>query len=135
MAKDNETKYNLEITQEQAKIISYACDLYCRVSLGQFDRIVEFCMEKEFFDGTCTIDEKTFPEWLERKKKAYDLMLQVRQNLFPELYGNGKSYGIGKDTNANTAYNVHQVLRYYTGNDERIPYALYGELPKIKIME
>ena len=37
MAKDNETKYNLEITQEQAKIISDACDLYCRVSLGQFE--------------------------------------------------------------------------------------------------
>ena len=29
-------KYKLEITQEQADIISKACDLYCRLRLGQF---------------------------------------------------------------------------------------------------
>lgn len=92
-------------------------------------------MEKEFFESECKTDEKAFYEWLERKKKAQELMLQARQNIFPDLYGNGQSYGIGQDTNANTAYNVHQVLRYYTGNDDRKPYALYGELPKIESVE
>lgn len=128
-------KYRLELTEEQAKIVSHACDLYCRIGLGQFDRIVEFCMDKEFFGRTEKMSDKEFSDWLDRRDKAETKMLEARQFIFPMLHGKGHSYGIGNDTDSNMAWNIHQVLRYHVGNDERKPYAVYGELPKIEVVK
>lgn len=129
-------KYKLELTEEQAKLISNACDLYCRIGLGQFDRIVEFCMDKEFVGRTEKMSDEEFHDWLDRKDKAENKMYEAREFIFPKLQGKLHTYGIGHDTESNMAWNIHQVLRYHVGNDERKPFAVYGELPKIeKVLE
>lgn len=129
------TKYKLELTQDQADIISAACELYCRVGLGQFDRMVEFCMDKEFYHRKEKMTDEEFNNWIDRRDKAEDLVYAAREYIYPELQGRGHSYGIGHNMDDNTAWNIHQVLRYYAGNDERKPFAVYGKLPKIEVEE
>ena len=34
-------KIQLTLTEEQAKIVSTACEFYARVRMGQFDRIID----------------------------------------------------------------------------------------------
>lgn len=133
--KDGTVKYKLELTEEQAKLVSNACDLYCRIGLGQFDRIVEFCMDKEFIGRTEKMSDEEFHDWLDRRDKAENKMYEAREFIFPKLQGKLHTYGIGHDTESNMAYNIHQVLRYHVGNDERKPFAVYGELPKIEVVE
>lgn len=123
------TKYILEITQEQADIISLATDLYSRIRLGQFDRIIDHTLEER-------IDEIGVGEFIQRKKDAEKHLLAARTVCFPKLENTfQQSYGIGHDKKCQVAWNVHQILRYYAGNDKRKPYAIWGELPKIKKVE
>ena len=129
------TKYKLTLTEEQARLVSHACDLYCRIGLGQFDRIVEFCMDKEFFGRTEKMSDEEFKDWLERRDVAEHWMYEARKHIFTRLDGKCHTYGIGHDAESNMAWNIHQVLRHYVGNDERKPYAIYGELPEIEVVE
>ena len=120
-------KYKLEITQEQADIISKACDLYCRLRLGQFDRIVDHTLEERLLDGL------SVSEYIERKEKMKEHLLGARNVCFDELSKTFQhSYGLGHDTACQIAFNIHQVLRYHAGHDKRLPMAVWGELPEIE---
>ena len=79
--------------------------------------------------------DEEFNDWIDRRDKAESLVYKAREYIFPELQGRGHSYGIGRDPESNIAWNIHQVLRYHAGNDERKPYAVYGELPEIEVVE
>lgn len=129
------SKYKLELTQDQADIISAACELYCRIGLGQFDRMIEFCMDKEFYCRKEKMTDEEFNNWIDRREKAENKMYEAREFIFTKLQGKLHTYGIGHDTESNMAWNIHQVLRYHAGNDERKPYAVYGELPEIEVVE
>lgn len=123
------TKYILELTQEQADIISIATDLYCRIRLGQFNRIIDHTLEEH-------IDEIGIDDFLQRREEAEKYLLAARTICYPELENTFQhSYGLGHDKKCYVAWNVHQVLRYHAGNDERKPYAIWGELPKINKVE
>ena len=128
-------KYKLELTEDQAKILSAACELYYRTGLGQFNHMVEFCMDREFYNRKEKMSDEEFNNWIDRRDKAEDLVYAAREYIYPELQGRGHSYGIGHNMDDNTVWNIHQVLRYYAGNDERKPFAVYGELPKIEKVE
>lgn len=122
-------KYILEITQEQADIISIATDLYCRIRLGQFNRIIDHTLEEHS-------DEIGIDDFLQRREETEKYLLDARTICFPELKNTfQQSYGLGHDKKCQVAWNVHQVLRYYAGTDDRKPYAIWGELPKIKKVE
>lgn len=122
---DTEQAYILTITQEQADIISKACDLYSRIRLGQFERLVDHTLEERLCDGL------DVSEFVKRKNDATDLLEDARKVCFPELKQNS-SYGIGNDKNAAIAFGVHQVLRHYAGNDDREPLDYWCELPTIR---
>lgn len=128
-------KYKLELTEDQARILSEACELYYRTGLGQFNHMVEFCMDREFYNRDKKMSDEEFNNWIDCRDKAEDLVYAARKYIYPELQGRGHSYGIGHNMDDNTAWNIHQVLRYYAGNDERKPFAVYGELPKIEKVE
>lgn len=34
---DTEKKYSIEVTEKQMQVIKDACELYCRIQIGQFD--------------------------------------------------------------------------------------------------
>lgn len=113
-------KIRLTLTEEQAKIVSTACEFYARVRMGQFDRIIDHTLDLSIpCDNYC-----------DRRDEAEKLLLEARKQLYPELHGIGHSYGIGKFEDADLAYDVHQVLRNQFG-DDRPPFS-YHELPECK---
>lgn len=108
----------LELTDEQAQIVSVACEFYARVRMGQFNEIVMNTLDMSLPTG----------DYCTRRDNAEKLLLEARKELYPELHGVGHSYGMGKFDDADRAYDVHQVIRYVLG-DDRTPFS-YHELPK-----
>lgn len=102
----------LRLTEEQANIVSSACEFYARIQMGQFQEIGYTCPK---MPGALGYDEVT-AAWL-----------ALRKCIYPELKGPGHSYGIGKFDTADKAYDVHQVIRYVMG-DKREPFS-YCQLP------
>lgn len=107
----------LTMTEEQAKIVSIACEFYARVRMGQFNEIVWNMLDIKIPSG----------EYCERRERAEQLLLEARKQLYPDLHGAGHSYGIGKFIDADMAFDVHQVIRHEMG-DERPPFS-YHSLP------
>lgn len=116
-------KYNLQLTEEQARICSKACEFYARIRLGQFEEITwNF------------LDSKDNPDtFIERRDKAEELLFEARKFIFPDLHGRGHSYGIGKFEDADRAFDIYQVLRVKFG-DSRTPFS-YHDLPKCTVAQ
>lgn len=110
--------FTLEMTEEQARVLMTACEFYARVKMGQFQEIVFHCAEKH-----CPKDhDATLNAWLE-----------LRKQIFPELKGAGHSYGIGYSKQADTAFDIYQVVRQHFG-DPRSVFS-YDEVPKCTVKE
>ena len=56
------------------------------------------------------------------------LLFQARELIYPELQGQGASYGVGKFPHADVAYGVHQAIRKLFG-DPRENFSYY-EIPE-----
>ena len=104
----------LRLTEEQAIIVSSACEFYARILMGQFQEIGYHCPK---MPGSGNYDEST-QAWL-----------YLRKFIYPELKGPGHSYGIGKFMTADKAYDVHQVIQYAMGGKE--PFS-YNKLPECR---
>jgi len=104
----------LRLTEEQANIVSSACEFYARILMGQFQEIPRIC------PGT---------QLLCNHKEIQDAWLNLRSYIYHDLGGPGHSYGIGKFPQADKAYDVHQVIRYTMGGKE--PFSYY-QLPKCR---
>lgn len=113
-------KYELILTEEQAKVVATACEFYARIRMGQFQEIIYNTLDMEM---DCD-------DYCKRRDAAHELLFEARKHLFPELHGYGHSYGVGKFKDADQAYDVYQVLRRYFG-DDRMPFSYY-ELPECK---
>ena len=117
------SKIVLTLTEEQAKIVSKACEFYARIRIGQFNEIIWSCLDLSIpTDDFC-----------KRRDEAERLLLEARKQIYPELYGIGHSYGIGKFEDADKAFDVHQVIRKKFG-DPRGTFSYY-ELPKCEKVE
>lgn len=104
----------LSMTEEQARIVSIACEFYARIRMGQFNEIIFRCY-----------DVAPLPaDHYDRKEEAEQLLLAARKRIYPELHGIGHSYGIGKFKDADLSFDVHQVIRYALG-DDRPPFSYY----------
>lgn len=104
----------LTLTEEQAKIVSLACEFYCRMRIGQWNEITYNFMDLKRDD------------YCEARDAAESYLLQARYYVYPDLSGIGHSYGIGKFEDADIAYDVHQVLRHALG-DSRMPWSMNPE--------
>ena len=104
----------LKLNEEQAQIVSGACEFYARVRMGQFEEISHQLMVPQKFDDT----------WCSRRDGAEQALLLARRFIYPELNGRGHSYGVGKFRDADLAFDVYQVLRQHFG-DERTPFSEY----------
>lgn len=119
-------KYVLTLDEHEAYVVSRACEFYLRVYLGQFSEISHELL---------LMQHDEIHDWCERRDNAETYLYKAREYIYPELHGKGHSYGVGKFEVADTAYNVHQVLRHAL-YDERKPYALFGtKLPGIEVKE
>lgn len=107
----------LTLTEEQAKIVSKACEFFARVRIGQFQEITFNLMrDKPLPDDFCR-----------RKEQAEIMLLEARKYIYPELRGMGHSYGIGKFDDADMAYDVHQAISHCLGGPE--PYTNRTDFP------
>ena len=108
----------LLLTDEQAGIVANACEFYARIRMGQFNELVWHTLDIRLHaDDYCP-----------RRDEAERLLLEVRRQIYPDLFGAGHSYGIGRFEDADKAFDVYQVLRHTMG-DGRTPFSYY-ELPE-----
>lgn len=105
--KDKNKVYKLELTPEQARIVSRACELYSRLHIGQLRELNEELLLAESTDNIC-----------ERREAAEDLLYELKEVYFPSLISLGHSYGLGKREWADRAWNVHQAIRHKMAWDE-----------------
>lgn len=107
--------FQLTLTEEEAQLVSRACEFYARIRMGQFGEIPWYCCPKH-----CPEDrDATEAAWLE-----------LRKHIYPDLHGAGHTYGVGQFDDADKTFDVHQVLRRALG-DPREPFS-YNKLPKCK---
>lgn len=97
---NQDTIYVLELTPEQSRAIQRACEFYARMRFGQFQEVTWQLMN--FRDD----------DFCERRDKAEDLLFEARKFIYPELETRGHSYGVGRDYEADSAWEVYEALRY-----------------------
>ena len=107
----------LELTEEQAHIVSKACEFFARIRMGQYMEIVHNCLD---------VKQEHYSE---KREALSRVLLHAREFTHPDLERNfGHSYGMGKYEDADRAFDVHQVIRHALG-DDREPFSHY-DLPK-----
>ena len=116
-------KYILELTEDQAKVVSTACEFYARIRMGQFNEIVYHNMMSQPLDDN----------YCDRRDAAETYLLTARKYIYPDLGGAGHSYGIGKFEDADMSFDVYQVLRELM-NGGPTPFS-YNELPKAEMKD
>ena len=109
----------ITLTDKQAKLLGHACEFYARVVMGQFTEI-----PVELLSFAINPDE-----YCERRDKADELLLEARKYIYPELFGRGHSYGIGKFESADKVWDVYQAIRVVFG-DKRGSFSYY-KLPEV----
>lgn len=107
----------LELTEEQAEIVSKACEFFARIRMGQYMEIVHNCLD---------VKQEHYSE---KREALSRVLLHAREYTHPDLERTfGHSYGMGKYEDADRAFDVHQVIRHALG-DDREPFSYY-DLPK-----
>ena len=90
--------YTLTMDAETARVVSRACEFYARILFGQWE---ELSWEMILQDRTYANRRPECEAFLERAQMA----------AFPDLV-HGRSYGVGHDRTADTAWNAYQAIRY-----------------------
>lgn len=94
-------KYNLKITESQAKIIMLALDLYTRLSAGQFHNLKDISFEKD----KSGINRQPSEETLKK----------LHSEMFPSLRNYNASYGIHSlklPDKVKEGYDIYKVMMY-----------------------
>ena len=95
-----EKKYILSLDEEQANLLSHACDFYARMRMGQWQELVSECLEFNTND------------FCEQRDRMEQLLLEVRAEAMPELMACfSHSYGVGKFHDADLVWEIYEVLR------------------------
>lgn len=114
-------KYQLILTEGQARLVSLCCEFYARIMLGQFAEIPYHLMLRDKGENYC-----------QRRESAENLLFEARKYIYPELQGRGHSYGIGKFDEADQAFDVHQVIRKGLHHDAAPLFTYQKEIPEFK---
>ena len=103
----------LKLTEAQAGVVSTACEIFARIKTGQFNEIIWHLLDIKL----------STDEYCSRRERAQELLLEARKQIYPDLHGVWHSYGMGRFEDADTAFDVHQVLRHALG-DQREPWSM-----------
>lgn len=117
MEKDNKNKpvYRLELTERQAKLLSYACDQFSRLICGQdmaFQDLMEAAWEKRCKEavGGHGMDKEWDGGWYNMRHDAEEIC----QNMKKRFWGLGRQtqYGVYYDETADILFDIHCVIRH-----------------------
>ena len=120
----------INVTKEQAKVISEACELLARLHMGQIDEIIQLQAHKRL-----------------NVIGLHRMLKEVKQSLFPELKVPNAYHSLTSreiPETARIAYDIHQVIRRTLAGKrpkDSFPYTIYddplktSDQPLIKIEE
>jgi len=112
--KEKENTYILELTEKQARTLSYACDRLSRIICGQdwtYKEFMEEAWEKRAKEATGNYFDNEFEGgWDKARRDAEDLAKEMKR-LFWGLEYNAM-YGVGYDDTSDILYDLHQVIRH-----------------------
>lgn len=117
MKKDNKNKpvYRLELTERQAKLLSYACDQFSRLICGQdmaFQDLMEAAWEKRCKEavGGHGMDKEWDGGWYNMRHDAEEIC----QNVKKRFWGLDRQslYGVYYDDTADILFDIHCVIRH-----------------------
>lgn len=107
-------KYRIELTEKQVKLLSYVCDRFSRVIIGQLKAGIENELEEALlrhrFNGEMTDDY-----WREREKIGETLDFL---HTFCYNQATNQSYGIRYSEDSDILIDIHQVLRHQLWLDD-----------------
>lgn len=117
MAKKKEESkhvYQLELTERQARILSYACDHFSRLICGQdwfYQELFESAWEKRCKEATGNMMDKEFEGgWYEMRADAEAICKQIKKR-FWGCEANAM-YGVNYDDTADLLFDLHCVIRH-----------------------
>lgn len=106
--------YNVRLTKRQVELLSYACDRFSRLIIGQdwtYQELFEQAWEKRCKEATGKMmDDGWDGGWQEMRNYAEELSRIIKKrfwNLEPRAM-----YGIHYDDTADILFSIHQVLRH-----------------------
>lgn len=106
--------YALELTERQAKLLSYACDRFSRLICGQdwtFQELMEDAWEKRCKEATGNrMDKEWDGGWYAMRHEAEETAHNIKKR-FWGLERNAM-YGIHYDDTADILFDLHQLIRH-----------------------
>ena len=106
--------YNLKLTKRQVELLSYACDRFSRLIIGQdwtYQELFEQAWEKRCKEATGKMmDDEWDGGWQNMREDAE----AFSQNVKKRFWGLDRQtmYGIHYDDVADILFSLHQVLRH-----------------------
>jgi hypothetical protein len=114
--KQEESKhiYQLELTERQAKILSYACDQFSRLICGQdwsYQELFEAAWEKRCKEATGkSMDDEWEGGWSNMRQDAEVICKQIKRRFWN--LGYNEMYGVHYDDTADILFDLHCVIRH-----------------------
>ena len=112
----NESKhiYQLELTERQAKLLSYACDRLSRIICGQdwtYQEFMEEAWEKRCKEATGnSMDKEWNGGWSAMRAETEELCNKIKAKYWG--LGANAMYGIHYDDTADILFALHTVIRH-----------------------
>ncbi len=124
MAKEKtEPTYSLQLTERQARLLSYACDRFSRLICGQdwtYQELFEEAWEKRAKEATGESFDKEFEGgWYKAREDAEELSAQIKKRFWG--LGRQSLYGVHYDDTADILFDLHCVIRYQLWEDNPNP--------------
>ena len=113
--KDCKHIYTLELTKRQAELLSYACDQFSRLIIGQdwsYQELFEAAWEKRCKEavGGHGMDDEWDGGWHRMREDAEAICKQIKQRFWG--LGSNSMYGIHYDDVADILFDLHTVIRH-----------------------
>lgn len=125
---NKETKYTIELTEKQARLLSSALDSFSRLIIGQdweYQQLMEEAWEKRCKKATGNMmDEKFEGGWQAMRDDAERICKEIKQR-FWGMPGNA-TYGVKYDDTADILFDMHQVIRHQLWLDDSNPNKTHG---------
>lgn len=117
MEKDNKNKpvYRLELTERQARLLSYACDQFSRLICGQdmaFQDLMEAAWEKRCKEavGGHGMDKEWDGGWYNMRYDAEEICRNIKKRFWG--LDRQSLYGVNYDETADILFDIHCVIRH-----------------------
>lgn len=113
-------RYSLELTEYQAKLLSWACDEFSRIICGQdwsIQTILEMAWEKRAMSSAGDAFDKEFEGgWSKMREETNVLVKDIKKR----YWGLDRSTmnGIHYDDRSDALYDIHQVIRHQLWLDQ-----------------